>query len=213
MNSTRPSGPPIPASDRSAAAVRAWVAWYTGRLPVEIAAARRELVEADLFEEARAAEWLGETGALGRQRVSRLVRGIPADLTWRLEQGRRAGGTTRSQTMRISKVELVVVAAAAAVYAIGLVASFMALANPDPERWAGWGPYGLAAGLGLAIVGLLMTIPRPAIGLGLGVAGTVVLMSAMPWAFFIFLPVPLPHWFRFARSRSSHPVPASAGGG
>ena len=92
-------------------------------------------------------------------------------------------------------------------------ACFMALANPDPEKWVGWGSHGLAAGLGLAILGLLTAIPRPAIGLGLGVAGTVVLMSAMPWAFFVFLPVPLPHWLRFARSRPSHPVPASAVGG
>jgi hypothetical protein len=113
--------------------------------------------------------------------------------------------------MRISRLELVVLLGVAALYATGLIGALMTIANPDPDRWGGWGPYGFAVSLGLSVLGLLVAIPRPAAGLVLAVAGTVLAMAAMPWAFFIFLPVPLAAWFRYLRSRPSAGETSPAG--
>ena len=111
MSATRAEGPPPDSTASAPAAVRTWVALYTRGLPTELATVRRELIDAELWDEARAAEWLGETASLGRQRWSRLLRGIPADLAWRLEQHERATGTTRRMKMRISKVHLLAIGA------------------------------------------------------------------------------------------------------
>ena len=211
MSATRPTGPIEPFSDRTARIVRTWVGWYTRGLSAEVATARRELIEADLWDERRHAEQLGEEGSLGRQRVDRLVRGIPADLTWRLERWRGGNRVPRRNLMSISKLELVLLLGVGGLCGIGLVGGLMTIANPDPTRWESWGPYGLVAGLALSELGLLVAIPRPAAGLALAIAGTLVAMAAMPWAFFIFLPVPLVAWFRYGRSRSAQVGPASLG--
>ena len=209
MTTLRLTSPNPGSGDRSAAAVRVWVGWYTARLPPEIAAARRDLIDADLWDEAHAAQGLGVTRELGRQRVSRLVRGIPADLTWRLGQSRANRNATGRGTMRISRRETVVLASVGALYGAGLVAALMTLTGVDPERWGGWGPYGLSAALALCVAGLIVAFPRPAVGLALTVAGALVGLFAMPWAWFLLLPVPIAAWYRLSRSRSLTSRPTS----
>jgi hypothetical protein len=211
MSPTGPNAPTEPLSDRTARIVRGWVGWYTRGLSADVATARRELIEADLWDEHHHAEQLGDEGSLGRQRLDRLVRGIPADLTWRLEQWRSGSRAPRRNPMAISKLELGLLLGVGGLYGTGLVAGLMTIANPDPTRWESWGPYGLVAGLALSLLGLLVAIPRPAAGLALAIVGTLVAMAAMPWAFFIFLPVPLVAWFRYARSRPAQVRPASLG--
>jgi hypothetical protein len=203
MSATRAAGPRLEAADRASAAVRAWVALYTRRLPAELAASRRELIEADLWDETRAAESLGQTAGLGPQRWGRLIRGMPADLAWRLEQRGRGRGAPRRMTMRISKGELVAIVGLTVLYATGLIGALMTVAAPDPKKWASWGPSGLAVGLALSIIGLLMAIPNPRAGFVLGLAGTVVAMAAMPWALYLFLLVPIVLGLRLAREREA----------
>jgi hypothetical protein len=207
MRSTHQRLPRASPVDRMAGIVRVWVRCYTLGLSADIALARKETIEADLWDELQEAEQLGVAGSVGRQRMSRLFRGIPADVSWRLEQ--RIGNAPRSDQMRISKVELVLLVGAIALSGIGLVGGLWTIANPDPTRWQSWGPYGLVAGLALSVVGLLVAIPRPAAGLVLAIAGTLVAMAAMPWAFYLFLPVPLVAWFRHARSQSTQAESAS----
>jgi hypothetical protein len=67
-----------PAVDR---AVLAWARWYTRDLPDAIGADRLAELESDLFEERAAAD--GAPG-VGRSILGRAVRGIPADIAWRL---------------------------------------------------------------------------------------------------------------------------------
>ncbi len=167
MSATRGEGPPPDSTASAPAAVRTWVALYTRGLPTELATVRRELIEAELWDEARAAEWLGDTASLGRQRWSRLLRGIPADLAWRLEQHARATGTTRRMKMRISKVHLLAIGAVIILNGV-LVAAL--LASPSFRTWEGMA-YTLI-GLALSIVGLLLAIPRPLAGFITGVVGT-----------------------------------------
>jgi hypothetical protein len=67
---------------------RHWVRLYTAGLPPEIREGRRAELESDLWEqehEAAAAD--GRTTKTAIQVLHRLVRGAPADLCWRQQQG------------------------------------------------------------------------------------------------------------------------------
>ena len=71
---------------RSAGLVRRWVALYTAGLPADIRDARREEIEDDLWCQAHEVDpEVASDGVLGR-----LVFGLWADITWRLEQRHRA---------------------------------------------------------------------------------------------------------------------------
>jgi hypothetical protein len=76
-------------ASRSAALVRRWVALYTVGLPRDIRDARRAEIEDDLWSQAHEglvdATGSGESGDV----LARLVFGIWADITWRLEQRHR----------------------------------------------------------------------------------------------------------------------------
>lgn len=189
--------------DRAPAAVRTWVALYTRGLPAELAISRRELVESDLWDEARAAEWLGETASLGRQRWSRLLRGMLADVAWRLEQRRGAAGAPRRGPMRISKVQLLAIAAVIILNGVFVAAL---LASPDFRTWEG-SPLTMA-GFALSVCGLLVAVECPRAGLFVGLAGTAIVTILMPWLFVAFLPVPIVLGYRLARERAISRRPA-----
>ena len=205
MTISGPSGPVPEPAGRASAAVRKWVRFYTWRVPPAVAAERRELIESDLWDETQAAQWLGETNVLGRQRLSRLVRGMPADVTWRLGQARARRRTGARETMPASRTETVVLGIGGVIYGAGFIAAVMALARTDPERWGGWGPYGLATALALCVAGLVLAFPRPAAGLAVAVIGTLVAVVAMPWAWFVLLPAPIAAWYRLGHSRPAAP--------
>ncbi len=209
MTSTRGIAPSATPVDRAAAIVRAWVGCYTIGLSAEIAMKRKELVEADLWDESREAEQVGVARSVARQRMGRLVRGIPADVSWRLE--RRHDNNPGRDQMRISKVELILLLGVVALCGAGMIPGLMAIIDPDPTKWQSWGPYGMVGGLALCVVGLVLAIPRPSVGLTVALAGTALAMAAVPWAFYIFLPVPLVAWFRYARSRPPQVGSASIG--
>ena len=118
----------------SESVVRAWVGLYTRGLPERLAEDRRALIEADLWDEASAAAWLGETSGLGRQRFSRLVRGVPADLAWRLEQQRRSPKTPRRATCASQRVQLVAIGL---VFILQVVLFVGLLLSPGFREWAG----------------------------------------------------------------------------
>ena len=111
--------------------------------------------------------------------------------------------------MRISRTETVVLASVGAIYGAGLIGAVVMLTRIDLENWGGWGPYGLATALCLCVAGLVLAFPRPAIGLLFAVAGTLVAVAAMPWAWFLLLPVPIAAWYRLSRSRSTTSGPIS----
>ena len=78
-------------AERAAGWVRGWVALYTRGLPAEIRQERRDEIDDDLWSQMEDAAESGRgreplTGDI----VARLVFGIPADLSWRVEQLRAA---------------------------------------------------------------------------------------------------------------------------
>jgi hypothetical protein len=112
-----------------------WVRLYTAGLPPEIREVRRAELESDLWEqehEAAAAD--GRPTKTAMQVLHRLVRGIPADLCWRQQQGgakvlRKAGRgavegarLTTAAVARHWVVGLVVLALAGAFSTVGFVA-------------------------------------------------------------------------------------------
>lgn len=82
---------------RSAALVRRWVALYTLGLPPEIKQRRRDEIDDDLWcqtQEAAASNRADRTVA--GEILARLVFGVPADVSWRIEQRRHGSSPARS---------------------------------------------------------------------------------------------------------------------
>lgn len=205
MSGTRTGDPTSTADDRAVSVIRAWVAVYTKGLPAPMAMDRRSLIEGDLWDETRASEWLGETDGLARQRWSRWLRGVPADITWRAEQQRRITKKPRRTDMRISKLQAAAIAVVSIYYMSLIVGLF---AQPSFLAWPGM-PFALL-GLGLCVSGLLLAIPRPRAGFIVGMIGTGIVFVSMWWVFPFLVPLPILLGFRLAREPKT--VPASASG-
>jgi hypothetical protein len=78
-------------AERSAALVRRWVAFYTLGLPPEIKQDRRDEIDDDLWCQVQeAAGSRRPDRSLAGEIIARLVFGIPADVSWRVEKGRLA---------------------------------------------------------------------------------------------------------------------------
>lgn len=90
-------------AQRSAALVRRWVALYTAGLPPEIKQGRRDEIEDDLWCQAQDAAAASRADrSLGGEILARLVFGVPADVSWRIEQrrfGKARPGPERSLAM------------------------------------------------------------------------------------------------------------------
>jgi len=102
--------------------------------------------------------------------------------------------------MSISRRELVAILGLAGLCAAALLGTFVMLANPDPSKWAGWGPTRLAVALGVTIVGLVVAIRAPRSGLLIGFLGSTIGILAMPWGFYLFLLAPAVLGYRAHRS-------------
>lgn len=188
-------GSDLASRDRGSSAVRGWVGLYTRGLPAEARERRREEVASDLADESLEAERVGSIGDLTTMRLSRLVRGIPADLTWRLGEARRSPGPSkeRREPMPASRLSLVLLAGVVILAGIGLVLTLQPLVTlgQDPDRWDSWGPYGLIAGTAAVIVGALVAVWRPVPGAVIALTGALVGALASPWLLMFWLLVPI----------------------
>jgi hypothetical protein len=78
-------------AETSARMVRRWVGLYTRGLPAKIRGDRRDEIEDDLWSQLTDAVASGRSNrSVSVEMVARLLFGIPADVTWRVEQGRLA---------------------------------------------------------------------------------------------------------------------------
>lgn len=100
----------------------------------------------------------------------------------------RAGGRGQAATpaarpgwRSLPPAVLVVMGLAATMAAYALLTSVIALAAPDPDRWAGWGPAGLATGAGLTLAGIACACRSVRIPVLLGIVGGLAAAAAAPW--------------------------------
>ncbi len=149
---------------RSAGLAAWWVDVYTRTAPVDEAADRRGEVESDLHEQAAAAAARGTPARrVSWEIAGRLVRGMPADLAWRVEV-EQAPGRLR---WHLQHPATVYAAALLVLIPLGLVADGTRTRG-DVHRWSAAGALGLAALVGCAVVvafGLVsLAYLRPSLG-------------------------------------------------
>ncbi|MFF2277045.1 hypothetical protein [Agromyces sp. NPDC058126] len=148
-------------ADRVDALVLGWCRWYTRDLSEPVATARRAELVSDLYEQRELAAELGESVA-SRSFVGRLVRGMPADLSWRRAQLRRLALTAPRGTFPLAMPALAHLVTAL-LLAWGVIVVWRTVAGMADGSWSGaWdlvaaGVFGLA----MAVFGaVLTTVPR-----------------------------------------------------
>lgn len=116
------------------ALVRGWVDLYTRGLPADVRAARRDVVDDDLWCQHEEAEALGRSPrSLAGEILLRLFLGMPADLSWRVSHGGRASKVERSSSMSTRIIgSLGVIAGAGFTYLLA-----RAITTPGDAMWNG----------------------------------------------------------------------------
>jgi hypothetical protein len=205
MTSPAPTGDREPLAEPSARVVLTWVALYTRGLPAQLADDRRAEIESDLWEASVAAVAHGPPLPMGGQRLGRLVRGIPADLAWRFEH--RHAHRTREVVMRPSILEWVLLLGAGLLCAVALAGGAVAAIDPNDD-WDSWGPVAAFAAGVLGLIGLTLSVSRPAAGLGVVIVAVVIGTATMPWLWPFTLLVLLAAFARWAITRGYGATPA-----
>ncbi|KQZ09586.1 hypothetical protein ASD23_15395 [Agromyces sp. Root1464] len=165
---------------RADRAVLAWGRWYTRDLPAEVAADRIAELESDVFEERAAA---GDAAGAGRSIVGRAIRGVPADLAWRVARLRGLSLTAPRGTFPLALPALAHVATAM-LLAWGVLIVVRVGAGMLDGSWAGARDLVAAGvvGLGLALIGSALSLVPEARWLGslwLAVASYVLIRFGM----------------------------------
>jgi hypothetical protein len=162
---------------------RTWVALYTAGLANELASTRSAEIESDLWEQDLAGVSFGEAFA-------RLLLGMPADLSWRLEQKGTKG--TMIAALRHNWLGLLVAGFAGAALILG-TAIFIKFVGDDTNGTLGaliYGVGGLAGSL-MMVVGFRMSERESLRGAALLAMGTLAITAIYFWMFFIYVPVAL----------------------
>lgn len=167
------------------AAVRGWVGLYTLGLPAPMRARRRAEVAGDLADETIDAIRHGDRSGLFRQRLIRLLLGIPADLSWRLIDAppvaRELYGPMPWVPLTRWTLALVAVVSLISAGGLAIVTWPVLTGQARPDLWPGWGPVGFALGSLFVFAGSLASVFWPRLGAALVVPGAVVGMLAAPW--------------------------------
>ena len=167
------------------ATVRGWVGFYTLGLPRPVRERRQAEVTGDLADETLDAIRLGDQSVLFRQRLVRLLLGIPADLSWRFIDAPAAARQLYGPApwVPLSRWTLGLTAAVATIAAGGLaIVTVPALTGQaGPDVWPGWGPVGFAIGSAVVLVGVLGSVLWPRLGAAVIVPGALLGLFAAPW--------------------------------
>jgi hypothetical protein len=177
------------------ALIRSWTTLYTCGLPADLRESRRMEIDSDLWEHQHLAQ-VERAPAMHTvlEMLFRLVMGMPADFTWRLERGSMARAKKRSIPVSTSSraTRLLTVAAFLVVTLMGLIAVSITLRGWQHDTdwpWILSGAIPLFIGAPAILVGLLYAPTRPALSLTLVVVG--VLVTALVWFWMFFLVIPL----------------------
>ncbi len=180
---------------------RAWVRIYTSGLAAEARDARQAEIESDLWEHENGSG--ADPSVTGWQVLSRLLLGVPADLSWRLDAWRRSGaakgmtilGRTKSAgAAMLQNVPLGLTVLVAGIYIAGGVAFMVEYASGSLDYEASAldavldGPIAAAAAA-MILLGLFMSKQRPWLGAGVLTIGAAALPAVHPWFFPIDAPL------------------------
>lgn len=177
------------------APTRAWTALYTRGLLADVRGERQEEIDCDLWEHQRLADLEREPATSTAAAIMlRLIMGIPADMTWRLEAGsnaRSGRGTTMNDSWTMRGLLALALAIAAFPAVIGVLVAIGANGEIDgtTERLIK-GAIQLTIGTAI-LTGLVLSARRPGLGIGLVAAGTIAISVMWYWAAMITLPVGL----------------------
>jgi hypothetical protein len=134
-------------TQRRLALIKWWVDAYTRTAPPDAAEARRAEMESDLFEEIAEATARAESGwRLRRRMTSRFLRGIPADVAWRLGT-EYAPGRLR---WHLEHPSTVLNAAGTVLIPMGILADWLRRGTNE------WGPAGALGAIWLLACALLL---------------------------------------------------------
>jgi hypothetical protein len=126
---------------RSTGVVRWWVGLYTRGLSNDVRDGRREEIEADLWDQLEEATTNGSDDRVtGAEILTRLVLGIPADLTWRMAPwtGQRVRpAAERSATRGTRVLGLLAIVGGLAVTLGAAVFAGVMTAGSSPRPWDG----------------------------------------------------------------------------
>ncbi|HEY5624927.1 MAG TPA: hypothetical protein VIT93_00410 [Dehalococcoidia bacterium] len=176
------------------APTRAWTALYTRGLPADVRGERREEIDCDLWEHQRLADFQREPATSTAAAILlRLIMGVPADMTWRLEAGAsaRSGKGTQMNDSWIMRGVLAV-AVLVALSPIGFGVSVLA-GNSDglsAFEEVAFSLLWIAAGLAMG-AGLLLSRSNSSLGLGLLAVGVIGISLMWYWIAIITLPIGL----------------------
>lgn len=160
------------------AATRSWSTAYTSGLSESLRTIRLAEIESDLWEHQDWARGEGEaTVDTGFEILSRLVLGIPADITWR--HATKVSGLAPASKTGAKQMLNRLFAAIATVLTIA-VGIFAAGATGLRDDGGGFAFLPLAAGM-LLVAGVVAGTWSRRIGTALVAAGSLALVALMPW--------------------------------
>jgi hypothetical protein len=167
------------------AAVRGWVGFYTLGLPRPMRERRQAEVAGDLADETLDAIRHGDRSILFRQRLVRLLYGIPSDLSWRFlvapGVARQLYGPAPWVPLNRWTLALTGVVAMLAGGGLAIVTLPTLAGQVRPDLWPGWGPVGFAIGSAVVLGGVLGSVFWPRLGALVIVPGALIGLLAAPW--------------------------------
>jgi hypothetical protein len=171
---------------------RWWVRLYTKGLPPEMRDARRAEIESDLWEQGEDATANGsQPDETALEVFGRLLLGVPADVTWRLQAGLstrsdRSIKMNESLTMRGFFLAAVAIAIAPAAFGIAIFAG-SGEGFHGAER-AIFGTLQVAAAATM-VAGLVLSTRQPGLAIGLVALGAICMVVLWYWVPFITVPL------------------------
>jgi hypothetical protein len=172
-------------SGDGSAAIRGWTAFITLGLPAAMRDRRRDEVAADLDEERLDAIRTHRVATLRRQRLGRLLAGIPDDLVWRLVDARIMARDLRRTTDWVPLDRWTTLALSC--LAVGVSGGFALVGAPlltgqlTPSTWQGWGPIGFTVACIGILVAILVAVPWPGRAATLVTPAILIGFAAAPW--------------------------------